>query len=81
MVYHRLLAVSLLVFCMLVVAGAPRPAEADPTDRVRSTARLSRGAYRQAIRRMPLLERPNRPGHFYGNAVRRSRARRLSNGR
>lgn len=28
-------------------------------------------SYREAIRSMPLLERPNRPGHFYGNTVRR----------
>ncbi|NLE36987.1 MAG: hypothetical protein GX621_03085 [Pirellulaceae bacterium] len=26
---------------------------------------------REQIRQMPLLERPNRPGHFYGNTVRR----------
>jgi hypothetical protein len=29
-----------------------------------------RSAERQAIRQMPILERPNRPGHFYGNTVR-----------
>ncbi len=28
-------------------------------------------AYRQAIRQTPILERPSRPGHFYGNTVRR----------
>jgi hypothetical protein len=26
---------------------------------------------RKEIRQMPILERPSRPGHFYGNAVRR----------
>ncbi len=31
----------------------------------------SNAAYRQAIRQTPILERPNRPGHFYGNTVRR----------
>lgn len=31
----------------------------------------SRQEYRDAIRSMPLLERPNRFGHFYGNTVRR----------
>lgn len=25
---------------------------------------------RETIRQTPLLERPNRPGHFYGNTVR-----------
>lgn len=33
--------------------------------------------YRNAIRAMPLLERPNRPGHFYGNTVRRIHHRRM----
>jgi len=28
-------------------------------------------AEREAIEQMPLAERPNRPGHFYGNNVRR----------
>lgn len=31
----------------------------------------AKAAERQAIRQMPLLMRPNRPGHFYGNTVRR----------
>lgn len=31
----------------------------------------SRREYREAIRSLPLLERPNRPGHIYGNTVRR----------
>jgi hypothetical protein len=35
-----------------------------------------RAAVRQAIRDTPLLERPNRPGHFYGNTVRRITERR-----
>lgn len=32
---------------------------------------MSRAEYRAHVRAMPLLERPNRPGHFYGNTVRR----------
>ncbi|WP_147274435.1 hypothetical protein [Bremerella cremea] len=32
---------------------------------------MSRVQYRTQVRSMPLLERPNRPGHFYGNNVRR----------
>jgi hypothetical protein len=31
---------------------------------------------RKEIREMPILERPSRPGHFYGNTVRRNAARR-----
>ncbi len=42
---------------------------------VRATAgrmdRSARAAQRQEIRQTPLLECPNRPGHFYGNTVRR----------
>jgi hypothetical protein len=33
-------------------------------------------ATRQAIKAMPILERPNRVGHFYGNTVRRVNDRR-----
>jgi hypothetical protein len=79
MVSRRLIAGSFIV-CALVVAGSPRPAEADPTDRVQPTQRLSQAAFREAIRRMPLIERPDRPGHFYGNTVRRIHTRRMSNG-
>ncbi len=35
---------------------------------------------RETIRQMPLLERPNRPGHFYGNTVRRIHDRRMRRG-
>ncbi|HUT09093.1 MAG TPA: hypothetical protein VMY42_01230 [Thermoguttaceae bacterium] len=80
MVYRRLVA-GLFVVCTLVVSGAPRSAEGDTTDRVPSTARLPQAGHREAIRRMPLRERPDRPGHFYGNTVRRIHARRVSNGR
>jgi hypothetical protein len=30
---------------------------------------------RQEIRQKPILERPSRPGHFYGNTVRRGHVR------
>ncbi len=30
---------------------------------------------RREIRSMPITERPSRPGHFYGNAVRRNNSR------
>ncbi len=32
---------------------------------------MNRAEVRQQIRSMPITERPNRPGHFYGNNVRR----------
>lgn len=34
-------------------------------------ARLRRNVSVEQIRAMPIVERPNRPGHFYGNTVRR----------
>jgi hypothetical protein len=33
---------------------------------------------RREIRQMPILERPSRPGHFYGNAVRRANGRQVT---
>ena len=37
--------------------------------------RLTHKKIRRYIRSLPLLQRPNRPGHFYGNTVRRRHAR------
>lgn len=42
--------------------------QAEASGRVLNT---SGAQYRESIREMPILERPNRPGHFYGNTVRR----------
>lgn len=36
---------------------------------------IATGAQRQQIRATPILERENRPLHFYGNTVRRAHAR------
>lgn len=44
---------------------------------VSATERATAGLTRAQIRQMPLLERPNRPGHFYGNTVRWLHERRL----
>ncbi|UUO06445.1 hypothetical protein M4951_24245 [Blastopirellula sp. J2-11] len=57
-----LLAVLAMAFCF-VSAGESSAAW---FDMVTTTE-----AQRQAIRAQPLLVRPNRPGHFYGNTVRR----------
>lgn len=38
-------------------------------------ASASRAVSRREIRSMPIVERPSRPGHFYGNAVRRNNSR------
>lgn len=37
-----------------------------------TAAMSARSQMRQQIAATPLLERPNRPGHFYGNTVRRA---------
>ena len=55
----------LLSAVSLSQASAATPAGTAPRPAVRSTTMSP-----QAIRQMPLLERPNRPGHFYGNTVR-----------
>ncbi|MBL8889534.1 MAG: hypothetical protein JNL67_06115 [Planctomycetaceae bacterium] len=39
---------------------------------------IATGAQRQQIRATPILERENRPFHFYGNTVRRLHARQTS---
>lgn len=36
-----------------------------------STQVVARGTYRQQIRSKPIVHRPYRPLHFYGNTVRR----------
>jgi hypothetical protein len=40
-----------------------------------STALAATNLSRREIRQMPITERPSRPGHFYGNAVRRNQTR------
>jgi hypothetical protein len=47
------------------------PFVAPPTQAIAAKATLSR----QEIKAMPILQRPSRPGHFYGNTVRRHNGR------
>ena len=42
---------------------------------------FARGSDRQVLRNMPIEQRPSRPMHFYGNAVRRNRVLASSNQR
>jgi hypothetical protein len=60
------LSVSLIALCVCVLA---ENANADNGRRQRYSAQQ-----RAAIRATPILERPSRPMHFYGNAVRRNAA-------
>jgi len=39
---------------------------------------IATGPYRHQLQSLPIERRPNRPLHFYGNAVRRSHARNQS---
>ncbi len=62
------------VLALLVLAASQVSASPTATSQEVVTAPMTpmtRAAERQAIRQMPLLMRPNRPGHFYGNTVRR----------
>lgn len=56
------------LFC-LVVAGFALVSL--PADARNVTVIAPRQTSRQAIRNLPILDRPNRFGHFYGNTVRR----------
>lgn len=55
--------VAALAAAVLVTAVAP--------DGPTAGRFVAQAMSRAEIRSMPLLERPDRPGHFYGNAVRR----------
>ena len=48
-----------------------------PVPTVAATARTATTRSRAEIKSLPIEQRPNRPGHFYGNTVRR----RLHSGR
>ena len=63
--FYLTVCLFLLTAVSLSQASAATPAGTNPRPVTRATT-LSP----QAIRQMPLLERPNRPGHFYGNTVR-----------
>jgi len=65
---HRTVLASLIV--ATVLCGASCALGAGETARPPVAAPYS-GTARQEIRQMPLLERPNRPGHFIGNNIRR----------
>lgn len=68
--------------CLFVVLifAVPPPAAATEASagRATETTAATRAAEREAIRQTPILQRPSRPGHFYGNTVRRIHRRRIS---
>ncbi|MFG0261116.1 MAG: hypothetical protein ACF788_01835 [Novipirellula sp. JB048] len=62
-------ALAMLAFFALVVAALESPAYASEPGW--SPVVIATGAYRDKIRSMPIEQRPYRPGHFYGNTIRR----------
>ena len=65
------LAVLVLVrlYCLRVPAWPRRPREGNEPGWLGVV--VARGELKQWIDSTPIVERPNRPFHFYGNAVRR----------
>ena len=69
-----------LIICVVAAAvfaaGRPDSAEAVAMSRRAVTSTGWRTTPRQDFRGNPILSRPNRPGHFIGNAIRRGYGRR-----
>ena len=61
-------ATKKILTAALLLAGSAGCAWAN-TDR--TTPIVARGTEREAIKSMDILDRPDRPLHFYGNTVRR----------
>jgi hypothetical protein len=68
---RRFFTLGLLVVAM-AAAGLAFTARNDASS---ANSVAVNAATRQAIKSMPILERPNRVGHFYGNTVRRANER------
>ena len=64
----------ILILTLLTIGGAMQFAAALSAAAV---ARTATSRSRAEIKSLPIEQRPNRPGHFYGNTVRR----RLHSGR
>ncbi|TWU23897.1 hypothetical protein Pla52o_18200 [Novipirellula galeiformis] len=59
---------ALLMFALLLVTF---DSPANATEPGWSPIIIPTGSYRDEIKSMPIEQRPYRPGHFYGNTVRR----------
>ena len=68
---RRVFTLGLLVVAM-AAAGLACTAR---RDKASADSLAVNAATRQTIKSMPILERPNRFGHFYGNTVRRANER------
>ena len=68
---QRYLIPLMLVVALFAFAGSSQSAKASsPTDVPEAGMYQSGAEVRRSIRRTPLMERPNRPGHFVGNTLR-----------
>ena len=65
--FNRVTCVAVFVLLLSTLVGESDAAQNGRRQRYSSKQRA-------AIRAMPILERPSRPGHFYGNTVRRNAA-------
>ena len=62
-----------VILILILAAGTSLAASTIYADEPgRRNVVIARGALRQQIRAPPILERPYRPFHFYGTAVRRA---------
>ena len=69
---HRYLTICLLFVAVSLIPQMNNSAEARSRRSPMQYQSISRNA---AIRRMPLMQRPNRPGHFIGNTIRNNARR------
>lgn len=68
---QRYLVPLMAAVALFAVVGSSQSSKAcSPTHIPGAGTYQSEAAYREAIRRMPLMERPDRPGHFIGNTLR-----------
>lgn len=77
---YRFVIACLFAVSTLAISQPAHAVSVKTAGRTISPTVRSRAAHRQAIRRLPIQMRPDRPGHFYGNTVRRIQRQRVSGG-
>jgi len=73
-------AIGLVAISLIAIAAALWFAPAVTSSRPSQARARTASSNRQAIKQMPILQRPSRFGHFYGNTVRRRYSRQTSGG-
>jgi hypothetical protein len=74
------IAIGLVAILLIAIASALWVAPAATSSCPSQARARTASSNRQAIKQMPILERPTRAGHFYGNTVRRRYYRQTSGG-